>query len=709
MEKHAGMDTPLSALLRLTTKQRQTLLKLGILTTEDLLRYFPHRYETPAPLTPIAELAKGARATMRGRISAIKTEKTWRKKLPVTRARLQDHTGAIMLIWFHQPYVGRMLRDGAVYTVSGAIGVRNKTLYCSNPVLQHQYASARGAENVSETNPVPIYPETKGLSSRWFYFAVRKVLAALPDTAFVDPIPEDIRSRYRLPALRQAFFVIHMPHSATRAAEAARKRFAFEEIFYIQLGRMQLRRMRDEQETFALQKNPEALRAFVSSLPFPLTSAQERAILHIQADLTKPRPMSRLLEGDVGSGKTVVALAAAHSAIQQGYQVAYMAPTEVLARQHFATISALFRPYRIPVGLITSSECKKFPAKSGAGSTHISKAQLLKWTEEHAINFVVGTHALIQENVRFKRLALVVIDEQHRFGVNQRFSLTQKAAGRMPHLLSMTATPIPRTLALTIYGDLDLTLLDELPPERKRTITEIVPPHQREKAYQRMREELAAGRQAYVICPRILQGKLGEDLLALAAKNVTDERERLQRDVFPNWRVGMLHGNMRPKEKEEVMDAFYSGKTHVLVATSVIEVGVDVPNATVIVIEGADRFGLAQLHQLRGRVARSSFTPYCFVFTESQSAAAMQRLRAFRNAENGFALAEYDLELRGPGELSGAKQWGISDLGMEALKNIKMVEAARLEARRLLEEDPTLAQHSKLCERATLASMLHFE
>lgn len=704
MRDSPALQTSLEEALHLTPKQKQLLAKLGLFNVEHMLRYAPSRYEAVAPFVPIAELAKGARASFRGQLSGIKTEKTWRRKMPVTKATLTDHTGSIQLIWFHQPYIGRTLKEGVEAAFTGTVGVRGDALYCSNPIPR-----ALAADKSFGQGPLPIYPETRGISSRWFQFNIRKLLSRL-SPEIEDPIPADILKRYHLPRLVSAFVTLHAPR-AEGAAEAARKRFAFEEILYIQLGRMRLRAQRDAHPAFSVRTDTDMLAAFTAALPFSLTGAQTRTIAHVLDDLARPRPMSRLVEGDVGSGKTVIALAAAYSAIQNGYQVAYMAPTEVLARQHFATITELFRPFNIPVGLITGSECEKFPSKiSGEESTHISKAQLLKWTESHAVNFVVGTHALIQKNVQFKRLALVIIDEQHRFGINQRFSLTQKGGSELPHLLSMTATPIPRTLALTIYGDLDLSLLDELPPERKRTITEIIPHRKRDHAYAMIRKQLEEGRQAYVICPRIEESQNEKnDLLALAAKNVTQERERLSREIFPDKCVGMLHGKMRPKEKTRVMEQFRNGELDILVATSVIEVGVDVPNATIIIIEGADRFGLAQLHQLRGRVARSFYTPHCLVFSESSGSTISRRLRAFQNAKNGFELAEHDLALRGPGELSGTKQWGISDLGMEALKNIKMVEAARTEAQQLLERDPMLTQYPQLCERVAQTGMLHLE
>ncbi|MEK9186698.1 MAG: helicase-related protein, partial [Patescibacteria group bacterium] len=406
-----------------------------------------------------------------------------------------------------------------------------------------------------------------------------------------------------------------------------------------------------------------------------------------------------------------VAVAAAYMAISGGYQVAYMAPTEILAYQHFNSFIDYFSKLRLTtkIGLITSSECKKFPSKVSADkSTHISKSQLLKWVENGEISILIGTHSLIQDKVKFsakggsasggKKLALVIIDEQHRFGTRQRTALVSDKAPTAPHLLSMTATPIPRTLALTIYGDLDLSLLDEMPAGRQEIITEIVDSYKRQSAYEKIRQEIKNGRQAYVICPRIEEPD-PDKLNALNVKAVKEECKRLKKDIFPELEVGMLHGKLLPKEKERVLNDFRENKIKILVATSVIEVGIDVPNATVILIEGADRFGLAQLHQLRGRVMRSIFQPYCFVFMDSKSAKTKERLKAFVSAKNGFELAEYDLQLRGAGELSGGRQWGISDLGMEALKNIKMVEAARVESQKIISEDSELKNYPLISER----------
>jgi len=423
--------------------------------------------------------------------------------------------------------------------------------------------------------------------------------------------------------------------------------------------------------------------------------------------------MSRLLEGDVGSGKTAVAATTTFAVVNSkpmnqdfgNLQTAIMAPTEILAKQHFESFIELFKGLPIQIGLITSSGCRKFPSKvDPAASTNISKAQLLKWVANGEIPILVGTHSLIQKTVAFKHLAYVIIDEQHRFGTKQRFNLARKEE-KVPHLLSMTATPIPRTLALTIYGDLDLTLLTDMPPGRKTIITKFVQKSKRNDAYAKIREELEKGRQVYVICPKIEVGTG-----TLEVKNITDESEFLKKEIFPEYNIAILHSKLKPKEKEEIMQDFLDNKINILVATSVVEVGVNVPNATAIIIEGADRFGLAQLHQLRGRVLRSTHQAYCYIFSDSVSKAATERLNIIEHAKNGFELAERDLKMRGQGQLSGKKQWGISDIGMEAIRNIKMVEAARTEARALLKVNPDLKKYPLIRERIeTNAQQIHFE
>lgn len=692
--------------LRLNEYQKRALNKLGFKTIKDLLWHFPARYEEFAASRSIADLNENEKATVCGRILETNVEKTWRKKINIAEAVLSDGTGEINFVWFRQPYIARYLKTGDAIAATGKIQKNKKGFYIANPV----YEKVNPDEFNKTQGLIPVYPETRGLSSRWFRFAIRKILKKLlvGGGNLKDPIPDFILNRYHLPSLRNALIYIHAPKKI-KDAEATRKRFAFEEVFSIQLSRLKQRMNYDKQLCFSIKSERKNLEDFLSNFSFDLTAAQKKAIGSILNDFQKKSPMARLLEGDVGSGKTVVAAAAAFAAIKSGYQVAYMAPTEILSRQHFKSFIDYFTPFGVKIGLITSSECLKFPSKAYPGKpTHISKSQLLKWAASGEIPILIGTHSLIQEKVKFKNLAFVIIDEQHRFGTNQRAQLAKKTTA--PHLLSMTATPIPRTLALTIYGDLDLTLLDEMPPGRKKVITEIVPPQNRQKAYDFIREEIKNEHQAYVICPRIEESSKSESFISIAMRSVKAEYEKLAKKIFPEYKIEMLHGQMKTSEKEKTMNQFRKGEIKILVATSVIEVGIDVPNATVIIIEGAERFGLAQLHQLRGRVMRSCHQPYCFVFTESRSQKALARLKALKQAENGFELAEYDLKFRGSGELAGRKQWGISDVGMEALKNLKMVEAARLEAKNLLKESSDLKNYPLLQEKISQSnSNIHFE
>ena len=573
-----------------------------------------------------------------------------------------------------------------------------------------------------------VYPESQGLTSNWLYHAITKILKNGVLDKLEDPIPDYILKTYNLPSLATALIWIHAPQKREHAL-SARKRFAFEEVFFIQLQKKKERLAWQKEPAFVIEKTPAEIDQFVKRFPFTATKAQRKSIEAIMTDFRSGHAMSRLLEGDVGSGKTAVAASTAYSVITSKpkgqdfshLQVAYMAPTEILAKQHFESFIQYFTYLGVNIGLITGKECRKFPSKTNPKDwTHISKVQLLKWVENGEIPILIGTHALISKVVKFKHLAFVIIDEQHRFGTAQRKKLMQKPAhsseaggeGLNPHLLSMTATPIPRTLALTIYGDLDLTLLDQMPTGRKPIITEIVLPEERENTYDKIKKELKAGRQLYVICPRIDVPDPAKEM-AVIAKSVTEESERLERDVFPEYKdkIGILHSKMLPADKEFVMEQFKKGEIKILVATSVVEVGVNVPNATVIIIEGAERFGLAQLHQLRGRVIRSNDQAYCFVFADSKTQKTVDRLKAFKNSSNGFELAEYDLQLRGPGELSGNKQWGISDIGMEALRNIKMVEAARAEAEYLLSQDESLSKFPLLIQKLQNRKQesIHFE
>jgi len=708
---------------RLKPEQKRALHKLKIRTIRDLLYHFPARYESAGQTGTIAGISSGAEVTLYGTVRKPDIRKTWKSRRPIAEAWLEDASGKIKMMWFSQPYIAKALHDGMVVKVSGRVAGTDSKIYLANPTIDkspiapdeaHESLFYQGS--TLDKTIFPVYPESNGVSSLWFFHAVKKIFETNAHEEIADPIPQEILARYKLPSLSSALVFIHSPRRLSDAA-AARKRFAFEEIFSLQIMMQQRRRALVAQKALPVTVNRNTLADFVSSFPFPPTKAQMRTIETIITDFERPHPMMRLLEGDVGSGKTAVAAATAYlvaTSLPSGriagtLQVAYLAPTEVLAKQHFSTFVSYFRDHPIPIGLITGSECRKFPSRVRyEESAKLSKAAFKKMVANGEIPIVIGTHALIEKSLSFKYLAYAIIDEQHRFGTIHRQKLVTKDT-IAPHLLSMTATPIPRTLALTLYGDLDLSLLDEMPVGRKSVITEVLTSKERERAYERVRAELALGHQVFVICPRIDEPDPAKEL-ALITKSVKAEAARLKKEIFPEAEIGILHSKMTPTEKEKAMKKFEDGDTNILVATSVIEVGVNVPNATVILIEGAERFGLAQLHQLRGRVIRSTHQSYCFALPESSGETTRARMKAFMTAKNGFELAEYDLSLRGAGELAGGKQWGVSDIAMEALKNIKLVEAARAEAATLVAADPELKNHPALSLRARSAGAeMHLE
>lgn len=724
------LSDPLSLHFRLTPPQKSALLKLKITTVEDLLYYFPFRFDRAGQESAVAGLAPGMEVSLVGVIDKLETRKSWKRRVPVGEGILKDASGQIKVMWFNQPYLAKKVANGTVVRLTGKIGGTAGKLYLANPHMEPADAVAEGALFEKETNGATksskleadtpqlfaVYPETKGVTSLWFRHAIEKILKLGALELAEDPLPTEMLEKYHLPHLRSALLYIHTPRTE-KDSIVAKKRFAFEEVFLIQLERGMERAREAKEKSFRVEASESQVADFMSTFPFSATKAQKKAVSAILTDMQRGSPMSRLLEGDVGSGKTAVAATASYATVvtrpdNQNFgtlQVAYMAPTEILAKQHFESFIKVFEAHPVPIGLITGSGCFKFPSKARAGrATPISRAQLLKWVANGEIPIVIGTHALIEKSVIFKHLALVIIDEQHRFGTNQRKKLARKDVA-LPHLLSMTATPIPRTLALTIYGDLDLTLLDEMPAGRKAIITEILNTVSRNKAYERMKVEMNEGRQCYVICPRIDEPD-PEKQMALLAKSVTAEAKRLKKDIFQDKEIEILHSKMKPSEKDAVMKRFANHEIDILVATSVVEVGVNVPNATVILIEGAERFGLSQLHQLRGRVVRSNHQAYCFALAESKGERTLERLKALKTAKNGFELAELDLMQRGAGELSGRRQWGISDIGMEALKNLKLVEAARDEALKMVKADETLKKHPFLLQKVEKrAGALHFE
>lgn len=711
---------------RLNPIQKKALTKLGLNTALDLLYHFPTRYGDTSEMKNIKSLVHGETAVVFGKITGLKTGKGYRTKIPMGEARVTDDTSSIKCVWFNQPYLAKMIAEGTLVRIEGKISERKKTneLYFSNPKIEKVDKLPIGVGDslfkgeATEHVLYPVYPESRGITSNWMYHTIQKIFKSGILDKVVDSLPKEMLDKYSLPTLKTALIWIHAPLKETDA-QSARKRFAFEEVFFIQLEKHKTKIEYQKNPSFIFKKEEKEIAEFVKRFPFQATGAQTKAITHILEDFKRGHAMSRLLHGDVGSGKTAVAAVSTYAVVTNKLQVAYMCPTEILAKQHFESFIQFFAYLNIQVGLITGSGCRKFPSKlNPKGWTDISRSQLLKWVANGEIPILIGTHALIQKTVKFKNLAYVIIDEQHRFGTNQRKKLARKPARTTvksggiiaPHLLSMTATPIPRTLALTIYGDLDLTLLDQMPTGRKPIITEIVLPNKREETYEKIKEGMKTGRQLYVICPRIDEPDPDKEL-TLNVKSVVEEAKRLQKDIFKEYKIGIVHSKMTTDEKEKVMSDFASNKIDILVATSVVEVGVNVPNATMIIIEGGERFGLAQLHQLRGRVVRSNHQAYCYVFAESKTQKTLDRLKALKTAKNGFELAEYDLIQRGSGELYGRKQWGLSDVAMEALKNIKMVEAARLEAQSLLAKNESLSDYPLI--KSHLASRkkdeIHFE
>lgn len=717
-------DTPIETIGRLTPDQKRALSRLRIHTLYDLLYHFPTRYSDMSEIESIATAETGKLVTLYGKLSQLQTKKGFTSKIPMSTGVLEDFSGQkIKIVWMNQAYLAKMFHDGDTVKLTGKItdGKYGKSLM--NPEIErtpdmpidmhdtlfnNAHTATHNENSVSVTRSFfgyPIYPETRGVTSKWIYHTILKLLKQKVHETIADPIPDAILKKYQLPRLETALVWIHNPEKKEHA-EAARKRFAFEEIFIIQTARHQERKAYESLFSYSLSVPMDEVRDFMSRFPFSPTAGQQDAIHAILTDFQTEKPMSRLIEGDVGSGKTFVAAVASFAVIKNrpagqdfgNLQVAYMAPTEVLATQLFESFIQYFKHTGISIGLITGSGCRKFPTKLASNQkewTDISRTQLLKWVKNGEIPILIGTHALIQKSVDFLDLALVIIDEQHRFGTNQRMKLAKKE-GHAPHYLSMTATPIPRTLALTLYGDLDLSVIDVMPTGRKPVITTVVStPDGRNATYEAIRTALNEGRQAYIICPRIDTPDDAEaDTLNL--KSVTAEAARLKKNIFKEFSIGIMHSKMTPKKKDEVMQQFMNHEIDILVSTSVVEVGVNVPNATMIIIEGAERFGLAQLHQLRGRVLRGNHQAYCYLFADAKSEKTVARLNSFIKAKNGFELAELDLAQRGTGDLAGIKQWGVSDIAMDALKNIKMVEFARQEAKILIEHDPKLEHHPAL-------------
>ncbi len=681
------------------------LSRLGIKTISDLLFYFPFRYNDFSNAKKIADLSLGETATILGKISRVETIRTRKKHLNLIEATITDESGDIGVVWFGQSFLARNLKAGDFISLSGKIAKGPKGLYLQNPVYEKiGETEIKNRRRVHTGGLIAVYPETAGVTSRGIRYLVNKFVGLSEKIG--EPLPAEVRERRGLMNIKDALAAIHFPKNFEEA-ERAKKRFAFEELFLLQLATAKSARNLKKEPAPEIKIDIEKIKKFVGELPFKLTDAQRKTAWEILQDLAKQSPMNRLLNGDVGSGKTVVAGLAAFSCVLNGYQAAFMAPTEILTHQHFESFLKLFEKYKdIEIGRLCAKSAKV--GKAGNFSP-IKKAEFLKKARNGGINIIIGTHSLIQKNAGFKKLGLAIVDEQHRFGVRQRAELLN-SENLTPHFLSMSATPIPRTLALTVFGDLDISILNEMPKGRQKIITKIIPPAGRKSAYAFIREEIKKGRQIFVICPRIEKNGDEENGKSVWAevKAVKDEYKKLSEKIFPDLKIAALHGKLKTDEKESAIKKFGAGEFDILVATSVVEVGIDVPNATVMMIEGADRFGLSQLHQFRGRVGRGGHQSYCLLFPTNED--SNQRLKAMIEYDDGFKLAQKDLEIRGPGSFFGGRQWGLPDLAMASLADFALIKAAREEAEIILQKDPELKNHPLLAEKlAKFAHLTHLE
>ncbi len=672
----AALDASVTVLDGVGPKNAEKLARLGITTLGDMLMHYPRRYDDYSALTPINRLRYGDEVTVIGVVqsSALRPFKGGGKRLEVI---VSDGSAALRAVWFNQPWLAQQMKDGTPIALSGKVEQYLGRLQMANPEWE-----PLDDEQLHTNRIVPVYPLTSEITQRWLRTQMNKVVTYWAPRV-EETLPDSVLQAVDLPPLPEALLQVHFPASQEDLQDA-RQRLAFDEIFYLQLGALRQKAEWESQPARIFDTPPDWLVEQTARLPFPLTGAQSRALDEIRAGLASGRPLNRLLQGDVGSGKTVVAALGAAMALRHGVQAAVLAPTSILAEQHLHSFSALL------VGegnLLAESEICLL-----VGATPESeKAEIRAGLQNGSIRLVIGTHALLEEPVQFQSLQFVVIDEQHRFGVEQRAAL--RAKGDNPHLLVMTATPIPRSLALTVYGDLDLTVMDEMPPGRQPVSTHVLVPRERERAYSLIKRELAAGRQAFIIYPLV------EDSETTAGLAAVEQQNHLQQEVFQQYKVGLLHGRLHPDEKDSVMNAFRAGEFHALVSTTVIEVGVDVPNATVMLIEGANRFGLAQLHQLRGRVGRGGGESYCLLVPEQDEEAENERLKAMVESNDGFVLAERDLQQRGPGDFLGTRQAGYGDhLRLASLTDVRLIEKARQQAQTLLEKDPDLSQpdHSRL-------------
>ena len=675
----AALDAKLTVLQGVGPRHAETLSKLGLQTLGDMLYYYPRRYDDYSQLKPIKDLFYGEQVTVIGTIQTVNSRPIRGGRASIIEVIISDGTAGLRLSFFNQPWLANRFKPGDAISVSGKVDQ-----YLGRLVMNGPDWEPVEVESLHTNRIVPVYSLTERVTQKWLRNVMKQVVEYWAPRV-VDALPESTRSSARLLTLPEALLQIHFPDSQEKL-RAARERLAFDEIFYLQMGVLRQKIDWKSVEAKRFPVSDEWLDARLKSLPFTLTTAQQNALKDIRADLDSGKPMNRLLQGDVGSGKTVVAALAAGIIASNGAQAAIMAPTSILAEQHYRSFMRLLTG---ETGILQVNQIRLLVGDTPEPEKEVIRQGLA----DGSIKIVIGTHAIIEEPVAFQELQLAVIDEQHRFGVEQRAALRTK--GTNPHLLVMTATPIPRSLALTLYGDLDLSVIDEMPAGRIPVNTYVLRPQERERAFTLLRGQIKDGKQAFIIYPLI------EESDKIEARAAVDDYETLSKEVFPDLKLGLLHGRMRPHEKDDVMLKFRDRKYNILVSTTVIEVGVDVPNATVMLIEGADRFGLAQLHQLRGRVGRGSAQSYCLLIPTHEDAAENERLQAMAESNDGFVLAEKDLQQRGPGEFLGTRQSGYSSgLRMASITDVKLIEKARVQAQNLFERDPYLNQpeHALLAE-----------
>lgn len=681
-----SLNDPISKLHLVKPEHLEALARLDIKTVKDLVYHFPRDWQDLSEIKNISEIRAGEKINIRARVKHVANPGFPFRRVKITEALLEDETGNVVAVWFNQPYIKNSLRVGNEYYFSGKGQIYSHAKRSSGVgvQLQHPTFELVKPDTIHVAGIIPDYPLTEGITQKQIRYWLKQALDSLPEIP--DILPPDLRKKLKLTPHADSVKNLHFPSDEIHL-EKARERLAFEELFLFQLAFQSYKKTLKRLPAPAISFDKNLVSSFVANLPFKLTCSQRLSAWEILSDMARPYPMNRLLEGEVGSGKTVVAGLAMLETATNGYQSVMLAPTEILAWQHYQTLEKLFSHSDVSISLQTRNHKIGEIREIGTGRKKI----------------IIGTHALLQEQVRFDKIGLLVVDEQHRFGVKQRQRLLRGHAPLVPHLLSMTATPIPRTLALAFYGDLDISILKELPKGRKKIITRLVSPENRAKAYEFVRKELQRGRQAYVIVPLV------EESEKLAVKSVGDEAKKLEQ-IFPEFTINMLHGRMKGEEKKKIMQEFKENKIRILVSTTVVEVGVDIPNATIMIIENAERFGLSQLHQLRGRVGRSNLQSLCILFTEEPSEITRERLEAIVNSNDGFALAEIDLKLRGAGEILGTRQSGFVPFKIARLSDEKTITLAKKEALILLDEDPQLQNYPELADEiAEISREAHLE